>query len=108
MASLLTAEGYVIPHDEAYASANRHHHPTAVTREAQPPTRGPRSAHASPIRERAIEPGYGVVRAQHGRLLECARSMSIVVQKLDAEFSGAVPRAQVKVGGKGHKVWGPF
>jgi len=41
----------------------------AVTREAQPPTRGPHSAHASPILERAAEPGYGTVRARHGRLL---------------------------------------
>ena len=36
--------------------------------------------------------------------------MSIVVQKLDVEFAGAVPRAQVKASGKGHgrgKVCGP-
>jgi hypothetical protein len=32
----------------------------------------------------------------------CARIMSIAVQKLDAEFAGAVPRVHVKVSGKGH------
>ena len=42
MASLLTAEGYVIPHDEAYASANRHHHPTPPSPERLiPPPVGP-------------------------------------------------------------------
>jgi hypothetical protein len=45
MASLLTAEGYVIPHDEAYASANRHHHPTPPSPERlSPPPWAPQCA----------------------------------------------------------------
>ena len=53
MASLLTAEGYV---------TTRH------TQVQSDTIAQPRSDHLPPIRERAAEPGYGVVRARHGRL----------------------------------------
>jgi hypothetical protein len=38
------------------------------------------------------------MRTYNGR----PRSVSIAVQKLDAELAGMAPRVQVKIGGKGH------
>jgi len=83
MPLLPAAKGYVIPHDEAYASAKRHDRPTLPSPETLSP---------APVSH----------AARMGAYQGCASSMSIVVQKLDAEFAGAVPWVQVKVSGKGH------
>ncbi len=108
---LPAAEGLVIPHDEAYANAVRHHRPTAPSPETfSPAPVGPavrmrRPSEDVPQNKAAARCGLGM-GAYQGR----ARSVSIAVQKLDAEFAGAAQRMQVKVGGKGHgrgKVRGP-
>jgi hypothetical protein len=94
----LTSHSGRVRHDEGYASANRHHHQTPPSPERlSPPPVGPavhmrRPSESVPQNQATVLRGLGM-----GAYQECARSMSIVVQKLDAEFAGAVPRMQVKV-----------
>jgi len=101
---LPVAEGFVIPHDEAYASAKLHHCPTAPSPEtfslapARPAVRMRRPSEDLAQDQAAAALSRLGMRAYHGR----ARSVSIAVQKLDAELAGMTPRMQVKIGGKGH------
>ena len=105
MASPLpVAEGFVIPHDEAYASARLHHRPTAPSPETfSPAPAGPAVRMRRPSEDVAQDQVATALsrlgmRNYNGR----PRSVSIAVQKLDAELAGMAPRVQVKIGGKGH------
>ncbi len=96
--------GFVIPHDEAYESARLHHRPTAPSAEmfspapVRPVVRLRRPSEDMP-RDQAPEMQCGLgTRAYQGR----ARSVSIAVQKLGAEFSGPVLQAQAKAFVRGH------
>ena len=100
------AESHIIPHDQAYASAVRHHRPTAPSAETfRPPLPSPavRLRHPSgdapriaqgpaslpPRPEFAVYPGRG-------------RRVSIAVQGFDTEFAGAGLQTQAKRLVKGH------
>ena len=101
---LPVAEGVVIPRDEVYASAKLHHCPTAPSPEtfslapARPAVRMRRPSEDLAQDQAAAALSRLGMGAHHGR----ARSVSIAVQKLDAELAGMTPRMQVKIGGKGH------
>ena len=98
------AGGFVIPHDEAYASAKLHHRPTAPSAEVFAP------APVSPLvrlrrpsedmrQDQATEMQCGLgMGAYQGR----ARSASIAVQRLGAEFSGPVLQTQARAFARGH------
>jgi len=109
---LPVAEGLVIAHDEAYVSAKLHHRPTAPSPEtfspapARPAVRMRRPSEDVAQDQVATALSRLGMRTYHGR----PRSVSIAVQRLDAELAGMAPRMQVKIGGKGHgrgKVRGP-
>jgi len=98
------AEGLVIPHDEAYASAKLHHRPTMPPAEmftpapVRPLVRLRRPSEDMP-QDQATEMQYGFGMGAHqGR----ARSVSIAVQRLGAEFSGPVLQTQAKAFARGH------
>ena len=104
----LTSHSGRVRHDEGYASANRHHHQTPPSPERlSPPPVGPavhmhRPSESVPQNQATGRCGLGM-----GAYQECARNMSIAVQKLDADWSGA---AGARKGQKGHgrgKVCGP-
>jgi hypothetical protein len=98
------AGGFVIPHDEAYATAKLHHRPTAPSAEMFTPApvrplvrlRRP-SEDMSQNQATEMQRGLGMGAFQ-GR----ARSVSIAVQKLGAQFSGPVLQAQAKAFARGH------
>ena len=96
--------GFVIPRDEAYASAKLHHRPTAPSAEMFTP------APASPL-VRLRRPSEDMLQDQAtgtqcgpgmGTHQGRARSASIAVQKLGAQFSGPVLQAQAKAFVRGH------
>ena len=96
--------GLVIPHDEAYASAKLHHRPTAPPAEVftpapvRPVVRLRHPSESIP-QDQATEMQYGLgMGAYQGR----ARSVSIAVQRLGAEFSGPKLQTQGRVFVKGH------
>ena len=99
------AGGLVIAHDEAYASAKQHHRPTAPSAETfkpapvRPLVRLRRPSEDMPPQDQAtaMQRGLGT-GAYQGR----ARSASIAVQKLGAEFTGPVLNTQTKAFVKGH------
>lgn len=101
---LPVAERFVIPRDEVYASAKLHHHPTEPspgTFSLAPARPAVRMRHPSEdLAQDQVATALSRLgaRADHGR----ARSVSIAVQKLDAELARTTPRVQVKIGGKGH------
>ena len=101
---LPVAEGFVIPHDDVYASAKLHHRPTPPSPEtfslapARPAVRMRRPSEDLVQDQAAAALSRLGIGAHHGR----ARSVSVAVQKLDAELAGMTPRVQVKTGGKGH------
>lgn len=96
--------GFVIPHDEAYASAKLYHRPTAPSAEMFTPApvrplvrvRRP-SEDMSQDQVAEMQCGLGM-RAYQGR----ARSVSIAVQRLSAELSGPVLQTQAKAFARGH------
>jgi hypothetical protein len=106
---LRATEGLVIPYEEVYASAKLHHHPTAPSPETFTPVVARPTVRMRCPSEVLAKPQDGAQAAAHG---PCglgmgsnhgrARSMSIAVQKLDAELAGMAPRVQVNVGGRGH------
>jgi hypothetical protein len=108
MPSVLAAEGYVIPHDEAYASAKRHHRSTPLSPETLSPAPvGPALSICRPSESVPQNQATARCRLGMGAYQECARNISIAVQKLDADWSGA---AGARKGQKGHgrgKVCGP-
>jgi hypothetical protein len=96
--------GFVIPHDEAYASAKLHHRPTAPSAEmftpppVRPLVRLRRPSEDMP-QDQATEMQCGLgMGAYQGR----ARSVSIAVQRLGTEFSGPVLQAQARAFARGH------
>lgn len=111
-------EGSVIPYDEVYASAKLHHHPTAPSPETFTPVVARPTVRMRRPSEDLARPQDGAQAAtpgpcglgmgsNHGR----TRSVSIAVQKLDAELAGMAPRVRVKVDARGHgrgKVCGPL
>ena len=100
--------GFVIPHDEAYASAKLHHRPSAPSAEMFTP---------APVRPfvRLRRPSEDmaqdqVTEMQRGPRLEwvlyqgrCAYRVSIAVQKLGAQYSGPVLQTQAKAFARGHR-----
>ena len=106
-APLVPTGGLVIPHDEAYASAKLHHCPTAPSAEmftpapVRPVVRLRRPSEVMPPQDQAAEMQCGLgmgMGSYQGR----ARSVSIAVQRLGAEFTGPVLQAQVKAFARGH------
>jgi hypothetical protein len=102
------AGGFVIPHDEAYASAKLHHNPTA------PPAEMFSLAQVRPLvrlrhpsedmrQDQATEMQGGLgMGAYRGR----ARSVSIAVQRLGGEFSGPELQTHAKAFARGHGMMG--
>ena len=90
---LPAAEGLVISHDGAHASAMRHHRPAAPSPETFSPavvgrTVGMhRPSESMPQNQAAARRGFGM-----GAYQVRACSMSFAVQKLDVEFAGAASR----------------
>jgi hypothetical protein len=90
---LPAAEGLVIPHDEAYASAMQHHSPTTPSPETFSPAPVGRAvgmhrpSESMPQNQAAARRGFGM-----GAYQVRACSMSFAVQKLDVEFAGAASR----------------
>jgi hypothetical protein len=97
------AGGFVIPRDEAYASAELPHRPTARSAEMFLPAPARPLVllrHPSDMRqdqETEMQGGLGM-GAYRGR----ARSVSIVVQRLGTEFSGPVLQTHAKAFARGH------
>ncbi|KAI9454714.1 hypothetical protein F5148DRAFT_1228830 [Russula earlei] len=91
-------QAFVIPHDEAYASAKWHHVPTAPSSEMfSPPP--PRAAVRLRRASEDAQQDQGAMRGVHqGRV----RRVSIAVHRLDTEFAGAAPKMQATKGVRGH------
>jgi hypothetical protein len=108
MPSVLAAEGYVVPHDEAYASAKRHHRSTPPSPETLSPAPvGPALSICRP--SESVPQNQATARCGLDMGAYQGRARSMILRCRSSMRTGAVLRVHVKVRRdmEGQGMWSP-